>query len=88
MYYAGPLNTNSFDLVAKAIRKEDDTLLMGMDEFLLEDLNEMPERSLRELVTHIMMKTQFESTELPVTQMQNAWKELDRLRELANEHAA
>ena len=79
---------NSFDLVAKAIRKEDDTLLMGMDEFILEDLNEMPERSLRELVTHIMMKTQFESTELPVTQMHNAWKELDRLRELANEHAA
>ena len=79
---------NSFDLVAKAIRKEDETLLMGMDEFILEDLNEMPERSLRELVTHIMMKTQFESTELPVTQMQNAWKELDRLRELANEHAA
>ena len=61
---------------------------MGLDEFILEDLNEMPERSLRELVTHIMMKTQFESTELPVTQMQNAWKELDRLRELANEHAA
>lgn len=79
---------NSFALVVKAINKKDDTLLMGMDEFILEDLNEMSERSLRELVTRIMMKTQFESTELPVTQMQNAWKELDRLRELANEHAA
>ena len=71
--------------VHKVLQTRNETHLHNLTELQLEELNNLPDTWTRDIIAGIMAQIQDEPTNLtPIQQMQQAWREWERLKSVAN----